>query len=216
MTVIRVCCIGDSITLGTGDAALLGWPGRLAQAENSRGHEVTLYNLGIRADTSQLIAARWLAECQSRLPDAFAGGLVFAFGVNDTAQEADGSLRVPLDQSVGNARRMMTQASTWKPTLWLGPMPVEERRMPISIPGSPPRDFRNERIAALSRHYAAVAAEIGVPYLDLFALLSGDRRWADLLADGDGVHPTGAGYAFLAEVLANWPAWRAWFDNRPR
>ena len=213
MTAIRVCCIGDSITLGTGDTAMLGWPGRIGQAEIAHGHDLTVYNQGIRADTSQLIAARWQAECRARLPEAFAGGLVFAFGVNDTAQEADGSLRVPVGESLENARRIMAAAIAWKPTLWLGPMPVEERRMPISIPGSPPRDFRNERIAALSARYAGVAEELGVPYLDLFGRLSGDHRWAESLAAGDGVHPTGAGYLFLAELLGGWADWRAWFDR---
>ena len=213
MTAIRVCCIGDSITLGTGDTAMLGWPGRIGRAEASRGHDVTVYNLGIRADTSQMIAGRWLAECNARLPDAFAGGLVFAFGVNDTAQETDGSLRVSSGESIELARRIIAVAKAWKPTLWLGPLPVEERRMPISIPGSPPRDFRNERIAVLSGHYTNVAAELGVPYLDLFGRLSGDRRWAELLADGDGVHPTGAGYQVISDLLGEWPSWRAWFDR---
>lgn len=213
MTAIRVCCIGDSITLGTGDAGALGWPGRMGLAEAARGNELTVYNLGIRADTSRLIAQRWRAECQARLPDAFAGGLVFSFGVNDTAQEADGSLRVPADEAIAIARRMVAEAKAWKPTLWLGPMPVDERRMPISIPGSPPRDFRNERIGALSAHYAAVAADLGVPYLDLFGRLAADRRWNDLLAAGDGVHPPGEGYQFIAALLSDWPAWRTWFDR---
>lgn len=213
MTAIRVCCIGDSITLGTGDTAMLGWPGRIGQAETARGYDLTVYNLGIRADTSQLIAARWQAECRARLPEAFAGGLVFAFGVNDTAQEADGSLRVPVVESLENARRIMTAAKAWKPTLWLGPMPVEERRMPISIPGSPPRDFRNGRIGALSARYAGLAADLGVPYLDLYAKLSGNRRWAESLAAGDGVHPSGGGYQLLSELLGCWVDWRVWFGR---
>lgn len=50
---IRICFIGDSITLGTGDAAMLGWPGRLGAIAWSQGHQVTVYNLGVRGETSE-------------------------------------------------------------------------------------------------------------------------------------------------------------------
>ena len=67
MVQIRIGFVGDSITHGTGDETLLGWPYRVGQAEVMRGHDVTVYNLGIRADTSELVAERWQAECRARL-----------------------------------------------------------------------------------------------------------------------------------------------------
>jgi lysophospholipase L1-like esterase len=212
MRAIRICFVGDSLTAGTGDPEMLGWPGRLARRAAQGGHEVTPYNLGIRADTSRLIAARWRAECEARLPDAFAGRLVFAFGVNDTAQEADGTLRVAPDDSLALARAIVAEARGWKPLLWVGPLPVDEAAMPIAIPGSPPRDFRNARIAELSARYAALADELGVPYLDLYRRLAGDARWPRLVAAGDGVHPGAAGYELVADAIGAWRAWQAWFD----
>ena len=59
MTTVRICFVGDSLVLGTNDDAYLGWPARLVQRETRAGHDVSLYNLGIRADTSEMIAARW-------------------------------------------------------------------------------------------------------------------------------------------------------------
>ena len=50
MTQIRIGFVGDSITHGTGDETLLGWTYRVGQAEAAKGHDVTVYNLGIRAD----------------------------------------------------------------------------------------------------------------------------------------------------------------------
>jgi len=117
MTRLRVCFIGDSITAGTGDERFLGWPGRLALHEHAAGHDVTVYNLGVRADTSENVAARWQAECRARLPAHVNGALVFAFGVNHAAIERGKGLRVPIERSVATARRVLEAASAWLPTL---------------------------------------------------------------------------------------------------
>ena len=87
MVQIRIGFVGDSITHGTGDETLLGWPYRIGQAEDGRGHDDTVYNLGIRADTSELGQARWLAECRARLIPAIDSATVFAIGINDSAHE---------------------------------------------------------------------------------------------------------------------------------
>lgn len=212
MTALRVCFVGDSITAGTGDDDCLGWPGRLCAAERRRGHDVTLYNLGIRGDTSALIAPRWRAECAARLPEMHPGALVFAFGINDTAQEADGALRVPPDRSVAIAREILAAAKAWKPVLMIGPTPLLRERVTLAVQPTGPREMRDDRIAATSTAYAALCAEIGVPYLDLFAALPGDARFRAAMAQGDGVHPTAEGYAAMAALIGTWPAWRAWFD----
>jgi len=194
MTQLRICFVGDSLTNGTGDHAFLGWPGRICRREVQAGHDITCYNLGIRAETTEMIRPRWRAECTPRLPDGFPGALVFSFGTNDTAEEA-GQTRVAAGRSVENARAMIAEAMDWKPALWIGPPPV--------------RSFSNARIAALSDAFAAAAADMGVPYLDLFTPLAGDSAWR--AAVGDGVHPPDNGYAIIAEWIAEWDAWRRWF-----
>ena len=105
MTSVRICFLGDSLIVGTNDHEFTGWPGRLAQRETAAGHDISIYNLGIRADTSDLIAARWRAECEVRLPDFHPGALVFSYGANDMAI-LDGKIRVPLARSLelGNRR----------------------------------------------------------------------------------------------------------------
>jgi len=40
-------------------------------------------------------------------------------------------------------------------------------------------------------------------------------QWTAALLAGDGVHPTGDGYAVIARMIGDWPAWRAWMDQRP-
>ena len=209
MTQLRICFVGDSLTNGTGDHAFLGWPGRICRREVQAGHNITCYNLGIRAETTEMIRARWRAECTPRLLDSFPGALVFSFGTNDTAEEA-GQTRVAAGRSIENARAMIAEAMDWKPTLWIGPPPLDESQQPFQAgPGSPVRMFSNARIAALSAAFADAAADMGVPYLDLFTPLSADGAWQR--AVGDGVHPPDDGYTVIADRVAEWDAWRRWF-----
>lgn len=210
MAIIRICFVGDSILLGTADEELLGWPGHLCRRVWAEGHDVTLYNLGIRADTSALIKQRWRAECAARLPDHVQGRLVFAFGVNDTAVEQTGQVRVSPEQSVANARAMLTEARAWKPTLWVGPAPVRKSGQRVSPAAGVTYDFQNARIEALDRAYQALAAEIGVPYLPMFPRLIDNDAWHAAVAAGDGVHTAGVGYAMIARTVAEWPGWKAW------
>lgn len=208
----RICFVGDSITNGVGDGACLGWAGRLCAAEKARGHDVTIYNLGIRADTSALIRRRWRQECAARLPDEYAGALVFAFGVNDAALE-NGRPRATIDETIANVRAIVTEAVAWRPTLLVGPAPVEEAMNPIHFPPGPVREVWNRDVAVRSAAIAGVLAELGVAYLDLFARLRDDREWLAALRAGDGIHPAAEGYALMASVIGAWPGWRDWFDR---
>ncbi len=210
-TRLRICFIGDSITAGTGDDRFLGWPGRLAAHEHAAGHDVTLYNLGIRADTSENLAARWEAEARARLPAHVDGALVFAFGVNDMAVERGKGLRVPLERSIAVAQSMLTTAKAWLPTLWIGPAPVAADGSVIAPSPDIAYEFMNERVSRLNDAYAKLAGRVGVPYLDLYAALDATPAWQPALAAGDGVHPTAEGYLLIAEIIRAWPGWRAWW-----
>ena len=212
MTILRICFVGDSLTNGTLDADFLGWPGRLAASERLLGHELTVYNLGVRAETSRQVAAGWHAECEARLPEPYPGALVFAFGVNDMVEEPGLGVSVPQDEALAIARATMAEASAWKPTLWVGPGPADMAQQPFSPGPGISYSFDNERTAALSAGYGAIAQELGIPYLDLFTPLSSSDRWAAALEEGDGIHPAGDGYALLAELVGTWRAWRAWLD----
>ena len=211
MTEIRVCFIGDSLVLGTGDDDFLGWPGRIMQREREAGHNVTLYNTGIRGDTTTMIEPRWRAEAEARLPKENPGALVFSFGCNDMAMQ-NGELRNAPEVAVASARRMISEAKDWLPTLWIGPPPVNDDDMPFSSAPGRERFLSSSRNVQLSDMFQDVAAELGVPYLDLFSLLAANSEWPKFYVKGDGVHPTREGYATIAEHIIGWDAWRKWFD----
>jgi len=85
--------------------------------------------------------------------------------------------------------------------------------MPITrIPGVI-YDFRNDAINDYNRAYAARAAAMGVPYLDLFTPLATNPEWTESLRQSDGLHPTAAGYELMTAHVCGWAGWRALFDG---
>lgn len=193
---IRIGFIGDSFVNGTGDPDCLGWAGRVCQSAKLRGHDVTLYNLGIRRATSADVARRWEAEAAARLPPEHPRGLVFSFGVNDSVVE-DGRPRVPPDETVANAGAILGKAMSVAPTLFVGPPPTAE-------------DDLNQRVAALSAKLDEVCRELGVPFLDTFGSMRDSMAWRSEAERGDGAHPGAGGYGELAGLIDQWRAWRAW------
>jgi lysophospholipase L1-like esterase len=208
----RICFVGDAFTASAGDETALGWVGRLAAGEWAKGHDVTAYNLGVRGNSTRLIMRRWRAECEARLPPAARGRLVFMFGGNDAKEEVGRGVEVPLAESVANARAILGAAAQWLPTLWIGLLPMNESLAYPRVLDGPQYRFSNQRQAEYNSGYAAVAAELGIPFLDLHTPLLADPAWPALTQAGDGSNPAGAGYAHIAAMIAGWPAWRGWFD----
>lgn len=210
----RICFIGDAFTVGAGDETVLGWVGRVALAEWERNHDVTIYNLGIRGDSTRTILHRWRRECAVRLPHGATGRLVFMFGGNDAKEVVGAGIEVPIEESVANARTLIAAAAAWLPTLWISLIPMHETKpYPRLLPGTPEYRFDNRRQAAYTRRYAEVARELAVPFLDLHTPLLHDPEWQSLTQVGDGSNPNAAGYAKIAALISAWPAWRAWFDT---
>lgn len=196
---IRICFVGDSFVNGTGDPSCLGWTGRVCATAITRGHPITHYNLGIRRETSADIAIRWREECARRLPPIIDGRVVLSFGANDTTME-QGRQRLALDATLHHFRAIVQDARRHHPTLLVGPPPVAEAT-------------HNARIAALCHAMAAVAQDLGVPYLPVCERLVQDQTWVQEAARNDGAHPRQAGYAALAALVQAWPAW--WFAEAP-
>ena len=206
---LRICFIGDSITVGTGDEAFLGWPGRLCSAARSQGYDLTLYNLGIRGETSEDIRRRWREEAERRLPAHMNCALVFAFGINDCAVENGIKLRVELERTAINARAILDEAKAWLPSIFVGPTPVDDSRLPPQLmPGKEIRIF-NAQIAEANQALAGVMGEVGVSYLDLFTPLVSSPEWQRMMKLGDGIHPTCAGYEMMTQKVQDWEGWRS-------
>lgn len=193
---IRICFVGESFVNGTGDSEYLGWTGRVCAAVEQ---PLTHYNLGIRGNTSQQVAARWQIETNLRFPPGCDARMVFSFGTNDARIEA-GAILVDTKTSVICTRRILERSHTQYPTLMIGPPPIADRAM-------------NLRIKENSDAYAQMCAEIEVPYLDIFTPLHSNLIWMREVALVDGSHPQAAGYQEYADIVSKWSAWQDWFES---
>jgi lysophospholipase L1-like esterase len=205
---LRVCFVGDSYVAGTGDATCVGWVGHVCKAAWSRGEQISFYNLGVRGDTTEMVAARWRSECEARLPSEVPGRLVFSFGINDISMRVGQGLRVEHKRSVEVARSMLEPAARWQPTIWIGPTPANEAMSPMSPMPGVFYDFRNDRLLGLNQAYATVARDIGVPYLDLATPLTGNPAYQKSLVEGDRMHCDAMGYKLIAHLVDAWGPWR--------
>lgn len=199
---MRICFFGDSFVNGTGDDDGLGWVGRALAGACQRGCDVTGYNLGIRGDTSEDVAARWKREASLRLPAECDGRLVFSFGANDCATNPiDDRPRIERAQSLALAQAILEAAHSWRPTLMVGPGIIASDREATA------------RICELSAEYARLCRRIGVPYLPLCELILAFPTWSNEALARDGAHPNRDGYRRVADAVSNWPAWRSWTDG---
>jgi acyl-CoA thioesterase-1 len=122
----RVAFIGDSLVAGVGDPMGMGWVGRVVAASFALGLPLTVYNLGVRGETSEQIAARWRTETAPRLLPGTDARVGVSFGANDTTVE-DGQLRVAPERSCAALAAILQDAANvgW-PVLTVAPAPVDD------------------------------------------------------------------------------------------
>lgn len=183
---------GDSLTLGCGDETALGWPGRIAAVLMGKSRDLTWYNLGVRANTTTKLRARWRDEAERRFLPGQDVRLVFSFGVADVAND------VSPEDSFANAEAILGEAKALAPTLFIGPKPV----------GDP---ARTARIAHLSEEFETLCARLAVPCVPVLGALRQADGYAAALAANDNVHPAAAGYALLADLLLQTETVRSFF-----
>ena len=206
-----VCFVGASSVEGMGDEAGLGWVGRLRYLNSEGGGNSVVYNLGVRGQTTEMIAARWQAECAARLP---ASGkvrplIVLSIGVNDMGVMPSGEPRLGIDGSIAALSKIIKEAAAIQlPILCVGPTPVLEEKMPFySVVTDTNVDFDNARIEKLDLACKSLCADTQVPYLSLYAYFSGQEAWFESLAKRDGLHVDGCGYQMVADYFKSWSEW---------
>ncbi|MGH3982736.1 MAG: GDSL-type esterase/lipase family protein [Pseudonocardiaceae bacterium] len=196
---VRICVLGDSYVVGVGDLTGRGWVGHVASAARARGHNLTVYNLGVRRDTSVDVSRRWFGEVRLRLTDGDVFGVVPAFGVNDVDVRS-GRRLVPRSRTLAVLGKMLDDArgARWA-TFVVGPPPVADLET-------------TQRIGDLATGIGQVCAARKVPFVNVAAALSCDEVWNQEVAAGDAYHPSARGYERLAALIREPLLW--WLDDR--
>jgi len=182
---IRVLVGGDSVPLGERSDAE-AWPERLpALVESLAADDVT-----VRADVGASLAS--LADHEFAL-DGLTVVLVHA-GHND-AQLSGGDPRVTeaaFREAAADLDRRLDDAADVSRHAFVGLVPL----LPLDREGAVP--FSDEQ-PGRSLRYDDLLAERVATHLPVVRPVD---DWADRTADG--VHPNGAGHAFLADRVAEW------------
>ncbi|MEM8613752.1 MAG: GDSL-type esterase/lipase family protein, partial [Cyanobacteria bacterium P01_H01_bin.105] len=192
----KAVIMGDSLIYGYGDVEGGGWVERLRRQwmDPSQPGPI-IYNLGVRGDGVQQVAARLenefklRGELRRRVPDV----LVLSVGLNDCARLGRSTGRPMTDEIrfTQELNELLDQAKQLCPTFFVGMVPVDESRMPYADV----LHFSNGDQAHYGQmtRYACEARQI--PYLDLYQRWSSQGKdWCNERLCEDGLHPNILGY----------------------
>jgi lysophospholipase L1-like esterase len=192
----RLLFFGDSLVAGVGDPSARGWVGRVVAASFRVGLPLTAYNLGVRRETSEQVAARWRNEALPRLSPKTDTRIVVSFGANDTTIEHGGLRLAPKQSCAALDGILHGAAALGLIPLVIGPAPVDDPQ-------------QNERIQDLSASFSEVCSNAGVRFIGVVAQLLAAEIWMTQVMAGDGAHPSTEGYDTLADLILA-EGWKDW------
>jgi lysophospholipase L1-like esterase len=192
---MRLIAFGDSFVAGVGDPDHLGWVGRALAGRR----DVTLYNLGVRRETSADVAQRWRREAEPRLTDQEPCRILVSLGANDCLTEA-GAPRIAPAKSLLNVRAILSEAQRLRPVLMVGPPPMVDGGCAA-------------RTEALNEALGLLCVRLKTPFIDVYRPLAADGLWLREAQAFDGAHPSAAGYQRMADLVAAHPAWRTFMES---
>ena len=175
----------DDANLGAGYAALTAsW---LSAAYPEK--RLRFLNRGISGNRAKDLRARWQTDCLDLKPT----WVSILIGVNDTWRRYDANDPTPVEVFETHYRHILQQTKPSGARLIL----CEPFLLPIPQDRIPWRDDLNPKIEAV-RRLAREFAAIYVPLDGAFAAAATQREMAFWAADG--VHPTPAGHALIAQT----------------
>jgi len=173
----RIVALGDSLTAGLGIPPEDAYPALLQRKLKESGRAIDVINAGISGDTSSdgLRRASWALEGDVRL-------LILALGAND------GLRGLPPRQMKDNLQGIIHRA--------------RQRGIPVLLVGmEAPPNYGEQYVAAFRQVYQDLAHENKLAFVPF--LLQGVAGVMEL-NQPDGIHPTRAGAARIADHL--WPS----------
>ena len=170
--IVRVLCLGDSLTEGYGILKEYSYPARLERALREKGLSVKVINSGQSGSTSKngLKRIKWLARMK---PDY----VILALGANDGLR---GLSLIDLEQ---NLRNVIQYAKQQDIQVILAGMKI-------------PPNYGPAYTAEFEKVFERLAESFQLPLIDF--LLEGVAGIPDLNLP-DGIHPTAEGYEIVTQ-----------------
>ncbi|MEO9898639.1 MAG: GDSL-type esterase/lipase family protein [Paracoccaceae bacterium] len=201
-----IAFLGDSITVGDGDARGTGWPARLMAATSPNPARMHCYNLGVGGNLIADVAKRCQTELAARLTGRDGAGTALMIGVNDALRASATVNTVPLDKSAisQNLSQIIRAAQLYGPVVVIETAPV----LPSLV-----RDDGGigevilMKLSEVNSILGDVCASLNAPLILQSEALSKNSEFSSALERGDGLHPTADGYDVLAGNIADSPIW---------
>lgn len=207
----KLVVIGDSGVFGWGDPDQGGWCEQLRRHWMELPGAPVVYNLGVRGDGLEQVAARLEGEVTRRgeLRRQIPQGILLAVGLNDTARvgRPDGRHRLAPEAFLFGLQQLLERARQLAPVLVLGLTPVAEEAMPFAEV----LWYRLQTVHQYEGLLEEACLEADVPFLPLLDGLLEDPFWPRWLC-GDGLHLNGDGHWQVYERVKRWPALLRWAD----
>ena len=211
----KLVALGDSGVFGWGDPLEGGWCERLRRHWMELPGGPVLYNLGVRGDGLERLAARLSAEvgCRGELRRQLPQGILLGIGLNDTARvgRPDGRPQLDAEGFLFGLQQLLHKAKEIAEVHVIGLTPVEESAMPYA-------GVLWYSLADIRRYEALLeeaCLEANVPFLPLLEGLLADSDWP-LWLNNDGLHLNSEGHRRVFERVRSWPALLNWADLQLR
>jgi lysophospholipase L1-like esterase len=211
----KLVALGDSGVFGWGDPLEGGWCERLRRHWMELPGGPVLYNLGVRGDGLERLAARLTAEvgCRGELRRQLPQGILLGIGLNDTARvgRPDGRPQLDAEGFLFGLQQLLHKAKKIAAVHVIGLTPVEESAMPYA-------GVLWYSVADIRRYEALLeeaCLEANVPFLPLLEGLLADSDWP-LWLSNDGLHLNSEGHRRVFERVRSWPALLDWADLQLR
>ena len=203
---LRLAFLGDSITIGDGDALARGWPSRLCEISQSNPENIQCYNLGVGGDTVSDLEARASSELRARFAGRDGRGTVVMIGVNDALRAAAEIERIPLEPKVLKSQltNILGEAQSYGAVLVVEMAPVLlDLERADGVRGS----VVLEHIKQINKSLKTVCESMNIPLLTLTEELQEDPNFIKALENGDGLHPCSDGHDLIAKSINKSPFW---------
>ena len=198
---MRVLIFGDSITQGFWDVNG-GWVAILRKEYDQQKIDgvnddpATLFNLGISADSSDDVVARFKAETDARNnSDELA--FVISIGVNDSRTKA-GKDFSDTERYLSNLNKIHEMAKEYSDKiLFVGLTPcVEERSNPVSWGDT---GYTNERLKSFDDTLQKFCEDNELPFVEVLEPFKEALKESELLPDA--LHPNEDGHKLISDLV---------------